>query len=118
MTAAKVDDAVAVAEEPVVIEPFGVRGVDFVDIWHSPESPNEGVMMGGRITYFRSGMLVTTDPEVDFAIERAGKKGAYVRSDPKLTQPFVCELCGSPWYSQSAFTRHTRFAHTGGMTRR
>jgi hypothetical protein len=101
---------------------IGERGKDFVDIWHSPDSPNEVVKTGDGETYlkFRGGLFVAKNDEEDAAIARAAKNGKYDRSDPNITEPFVCQMpgCNTIWFNQSSYTRHTRFAHTSGMTRK
>lgn len=115
-----VDEMDEPVEKPVVVGRLGVRGVDFIDIWHSPEAPNESIKWGEGDSYlkFRGGTLVALDDEQDARVELAAEKGHYLRSDPKITEPFECQICGLPWYSQVAFTRHTKFSHTGTMTRK
>lgn len=99
---------------------IGERGKDFVDIWHSPDSPNEVVKSDIGYLKFRGGLFVAKSNEEDAAIEKAAVKGHYERSDPKVTEPFTCQFpgCSTVWFNQSSFTRHTKFAHTGGMTRK
>ncbi len=102
------------------VELIGERGKDYVDIWHSPESPNEVIKYGAGNSFlkFRGGILVSRTEGEDAYIENAASKGGYTRSDPNIDEPFECLICGSLWFSQNAFTRHTKFAHTGSMTRR
>jgi hypothetical protein len=99
---------------------IGERGKDFVDIWHSPESPNEVVKTGDTYLKFRGGIFVAKNSDEDSAIERASSKGHYDRSDPEIIEPFACQMpgCNTIWFNQRSFTRHTRFAHTSGMTRK
>lgn len=99
---------------PTIVDLIGERGKDFVEIWHSPESPQECVMIGrDRLRCFRNATIVTKDEEEDAVIDRSADKGHYYRSDPDLVRPLVCDFCKWPFYSQAAFTRHTRFSHSG-----
>ena len=105
----------------VEVDLIGIRGVDFVDIWHAPESPNEMIrfdMSRDGFLRFRNALLVTRDADEQAVVKTAAQKGRYVAADPEQTRPLVCQLCSWPFYSIDAFTRHTRFSHTSGMTRK
>jgi hypothetical protein len=103
-------------KEDVVVEGFGVRGKDFIEIWQSPRSPEEKVRVSrAEFVSFKNGLLATKNEEQEALLESASKRGRYVRSDPEITKPFVCKVqkCGTKWYSSDAFTDHTEFKHTG-----
>ena len=107
--------------EGVEVDLIGIRGVDFVEIWHSPESPNEMIRFDTShdgFLRFRNALLVTRDEDEQAVVKNAAKKGRYFPADPEQTRPLVCQLCSWPFYSIDAFTRHTRFSHTSGMTRK
>jgi hypothetical protein len=100
-------------------EPFGVRGEDFVEIWHSPESPDEQIRISqDRFVKFKKGILVVKDAGINDVIQSASRKGRYVKSDPDVLKPFVCTLCQTPWYSQEVYGIHMTYTHASGMTRK
>lgn len=111
----------SVPEEPQArpVVPFGVRGVDFVEIWHAPEGPDEQIRLEqDRFIRFRDGLLVVKDAGINEIVKSAARKGHYVASDADVYRPFVCQICQRPWYSQEAFSRHTVFKHASGMVRK
>lgn len=100
----------------VIVEGYGVRGKDFLEIWQSPKSPGEQIRVArDQYAKFTDGLLVTRTDEQEAAVERAAPLGKYVRSDPDVTKPFVCKVggCNTKWYSADAFTVHTEWKHTG-----
>lgn len=110
----------AVSEPEVVnevsVEGYGVRGKDFVEIWHAPRAPQEQIrVLTDQFVKFRNGVLVTRTDEQEAVVQRASRLGRYVRSDPEMTKPLVCKVdnCNTKWYSGDAFSAHTEFAHTG-----
>lgn len=111
-------------EPPPVLDEvdlIGVRGVDFVGIWHSPESPNEMIrydMARDGYLRFRNALLVTRDEEEQAVVELAAQRGHYIPADPEQRKPLVCQMCSWPFYSIDAFTKHTKFSHMSGMTRK
>lgn len=103
-----------------MIEGIGERGKDFVEIWHSPEAPNESVKDPSRQeAYLRyaGGMFVARSATESEWMEQAGGNGHYIKADPEMTKPLSCEDCGTPWFSREAFTRHYKFAHGGTIAR-
>ena len=111
------DKQAAAKSDEVVVEGYGVRGKDFLEIWQSPASPEEQVRVRtDQFAQFRSGLLATKTDEQDAIISQASRQGKYLRSDPDIRKPFVCRVNGCMnrlWFSADAFTRHTEFAHTG-----
>lgn len=119
------------APAPRVVERFGVEGVDFFGIWHAPEAPFVNLMWreelpnGRKVKRhmsFSYGLLVTTSPQQEEAMEHAARlnPSSYVKADPSVTSPFECEMegCHTAWYSKQAFSRHMKFRHTSSYTRR
>lgn len=105
------------AKEEIVVEGYGVRGKDFLEIWQSPESPEEMIRVRtDQFAQFRNGLLATKTDEQEAVVSTASRQGKYMRSDPEVRKPFVCKLqgCRHPvWFSAEAFTKHTAFSHTG-----
>lgn len=109
-------DKQAKSQEPeVVVEGYGVRGKDFIEIWQSPQSPNEQVRVRtDEFAKFQAGLLATKTDEQESVITSAAVKGRYMRSDPDVRKPFRCRVigCKQPlWFSADAFTMHSQYAH-------
>lgn len=109
------DKQAKAAEPEVVVEGYGVRGKDFIEIWQAPRSPNEQVRVRtDEFAKFTAGLLATRTQEQEGVIASASTKGHYMRSDPDVRKPFVCRVvgCKQPkWFSADAFTMHSQYAH-------
>lgn len=107
-------DKQAVKEE-VVVEGYGVRGKDFLEIWQSPRSPEEQIRVRtDEFVRFGNGLLATKNAEQEAILATASTKGGYLRSDPDMRKPLVCQFTNCKrkrWFSADAFTLHTKQDH-------
>lgn len=92
---------------------IGERGKDYHEIWHAPTSPNERIKTGDgdRFIIFRNGLFVAPDETASAIVAQANKRDRYIPADPDQVRPIVCDECGLPWFSATAFSKHMRYAH-------